>query len=326
MKDQYKREINYLRISVTDLCNFRCKYCMPHEGIEKLSHHDILSLEEILQVVKASVSLGINKIRITGGEPLIRKNIVTLIKEIKLIEGIREIAMTTNGYLLDTYLDDLILAGLDRVNISLDTLNQAKFEMITRGGDFNKVYQGLMHAIQSKIKKVKLNVVLIGGFNNDEIEDFVELTKKYPIDVRFIELMSIGEAANWAQENFLRVDEVLKVLPELGEVTNKSKQSPATLYTLPGAIGNVGLIRPMTCKFCENCNRIRLTADGHIKSCLHSNELVDVKQILREANMTRTQKDKNLAQLLEDTIWNKPKEHHLEDGEISKRNMVQIGG
>ncbi len=202
MKDLYGREINYLRISVTDLCNLRCQYCMPQSGVCKLEHKDVLTIEEFYEIASAFVSLGVKKIRITGGEPLVKSGIVELVEKISSL-GIEDLAMTTNGLLLPKYAEDLKKAGLNRVNISLDTLNPKKYSEITRGGDILKVLEGIEKAKEIGLTPIKINTVLIGGFNTDEIKNFVYITKEEDIDVRFIELMPIGEASDWAKEKFV---------------------------------------------------------------------------------------------------------------------------
>lgn len=318
MIDSYGRNINYLRISITDLCNLRCKYCMPEKGIEKIPHNEILRLEEIEELARVFVSLGVNKIRITGGEPLIRKGILNLIENIGKIEGLKDFAMTTNGIFLKKYARDLKNAGLNRVNISLDTLNEEKYRDITKGGDIKEVLKGIEEAKKVGLTPIKLNVVLIGGLNEDEIEDFVDLTKNEDIDVRFIELMPIGQAKDWSLDKFISNKIVLEKVKELKEITKEDISSPAKYYKLPNSKGKVGLINPISCKFCDNCNRIRLTADGKIKTCLHSNEEIDLRTPLR--------KGEDLRKIITDVVINKPKEHNLEKGEYIERNMTTIGG
>ncbi len=319
MKDRYERKIEYLRVSVTDRCNLRCRYCMPKEGIEdKKPHRDILTLEEIYEIVKASTLLGIKKVRITGGEPLTRKGIPGLIKKISQLNSIKDIAMTTNGILLKTYARELKEAGLSRVNISLDTMNEEKYKYITRFGSLKDVLDGINESKKAGLLPIKINTVLIGGFNDDEIEDFVNLTINEDIHVRFIELMPIGQAANWAKENFAPNTLVLDKFASLKPIPREDKSSPAEYYKLPGARGTVGLINPISHQFCGNCNRIRLTADGKIKPCLHSDRELDVKEALRSGE--------DITKIIESSIWVKPKMHHLNEGESIKRDMMRIGG
>ncbi|QEK11570.1 GTP 3',8-cyclase MoaA [Crassaminicella thermophila] len=321
MKDPFGRSINYLRVSVTDLCNLRCKYCMPKEGVYKRKHEQILSIEEIFKVVKASVNLGIEKVRITGGEPLVRKGMIHLIEKISNLEEIKDVALTTNGTLLKKYAKDLKHAGLKRVNISLDTLKAEKYSEITRGGRLGDVLEGIEEAKKIGLFPVKLNVVVIGGFNDDEIMDFVNLTIKENIEVRFIELMPIGQASKWAKSKFLSNDVLKYQLKDLIPVYEGDKSSPAQYFKFADAKGKVGFINPISHHFCKYCNRIRLTADGRLKPCLHSNKEIDLKSILR-------QKNGNLEDMIKIAIYKKPKEHKLneKDHQPIIRDMVRIGG
>ena len=318
MIDSFGRKINYLRISLTDRCNLRCKYCMPKGGITHIiSHDEILSLEEVYELIESFVELGIDKIRFTGGEPLVRKNILELIKKTSKLKGIKDISLTTNGQLLKGMAKDLKEAGLNRVNISLDTLNPDKFTEITRGGNLNSVLEAIEEAIKVGLTPIKINTVLMGGFNENEIRDLVELTKR-GIDVRFIELMPIGEAVGFAKDKFISNDIILKTISELQTVEREDISSPATYYKLPGASGKVGIINPISCKFCGNCNRIRLTSTGQLKLCLHSNREIDLKSALRNKE--------DIKQIIKDSILTKEESHHLEDEEYTSRNMNQIGG
>lgn len=319
MKDSFNREINYLRISLTDRCNLRCKYCMPEKGLDnKLRHEDILTLEEIYKLIEVFTSLGINKIRFTGGEPLVRQGIVDLIKRTSKLEVIKELTMTTNGMLLKDNIHNLKEAGLNRLNISLDTLNAEKYKDITRGGDIRKVLDGIKEAQKLGLTPIKINVVLIGGFNDDEIKDFVNLTMDNEIDVRFIELMPIGEASDFSKEKFISNNLVLESTEGLKLIKTNDISSPAIYYGLDGAKGRVGLINPITCKFCKDCNRIRLTSTGKLKLCLHSDREIDLRGPLR--------KGEDLKVIISDAILTKEEEHHLEDKNYIKRNMNQIGG
>ncbi|CAB1250052.1 GTP 3',8-cyclase MoaA [Clostridium sp. MT-14] len=318
MIDSYERNINYLRISVTDLCNLRCRYCMPEKGITKIQHDQILRLEEIYKLAKIFVSLGIKKIRITGGEPLIRKGIINLIENIGKLNKIKDFAMTTNGILLKKYAGNLKNAGLNRVNVSLDTLDQKKYYDVTRGGCLKDVFEGIEEARKVGLAPIKLNTVLISGFNDSEIESFVNLTKYEKIDVRFIELMPIGRTKDWSLNKFISNKTVLEKVKELKKIERKDVSSPAEYYKLPDGKGRVGLISPVSHKFCRNCNRVRLTADGKLKDCLLSDYEIDLKSALRNGG--------NLKKIIIDSINNKPKEHNLEKGEYVKRNMTAIGG
>lgn len=318
MKDSFGRKINYLRISLTDRCNLRCKYCMPECGIDKLTHDDILSLEEVYEITKSFVSLGVDKIRFTGGEPLARKGLVELISKVSKLEGVKDIGMTTNGILLKKYARDLKKAGLDRVNLSLDSLDPDSYREITRGGNIEDFWAGIEEARRVGLTPIKINTVLIGGFNDSEIEDLVNLTKDEKIDLRFIELMPIGQAASWAKEKFISNDTILKKVKDLVPVEREDLSSPATYYKLPGAKGRVGIINPITCKFCDNCNRVRLTSEGLLKLCLHSNKEIDLKKALRSGE--------DIKSLILKSVLKKEESHHLEEGEYIDKNMNQIGG
>lgn len=319
MLDKNGRKINYIRVSVTDRCNLRCIYCMPKDGINKKEHHEIIRFEDILKILKASAFLGINKVRFTGGEPLVVKDIDRLISETSKIQGIEDIAITTNGIILNTMVDDLKKAGLKRVNISLDTLKEEKFKNITRGGNILEVFQAINKCINLGIKPVKINVVLIKGINDDEVRDFIYLTKDAPVNVRFIELMPIGEGINYYDTGFISSEEVLSRYDELVPINN-NVSSTARLFKLPNSKGTVGFISPLSCKFCSSCNRIRLTSSGTIKPCLHSDTEYDLKRYLDN--------EINLISELKNIIYNKPAQHNLENDRRSKsrRDMFEIGG
>ena len=313
MKDRFGRNITYLRISVTDLCNLRCKYCMPESGVKSLCHSDILSIEEIIEIVKIASKNGIKKIRLTGGEPLVRRGFINLCKQISKIDEIEDIAITTNGVYLKDMADELFENKVRRINFSLDTLIKEKYNDITRRNDFDKTMESLFYAIKKGFK-VKINVVLIGGFNDDEIQDFVNLANKYDLEVRFIELMQIGETANWSKDKFVSNKIVLEKVPELefDEVSGVAK-----IYKIKGQKGRIGLISPISCSFCEDCNRIRLTSDGKLKPCLHSRDEINLKGLSGE----------ELEEVFKRGIFEKPEKHHLEDGKSeSARDMNKIGG
>lgn len=320
MIDNCGRKINYLRVSVTDLCNLRCKYCMPEEGVVQKTHNEILSLEEIYQIIECSSKLGIDKIRITGGEPLVRKGVTNLIERISKIEAIKDIAITTNGVLLSKYADDLKKAGVKRVNISLDTLDDKKFKEITRCGKLSDVLKGIEVALKVGLTPIKINTVLIGGFNDDEIEKLTDLTIDNEIDVRFIELMPIGHASKWSKEKFISNEIILDKIPGLISLPQEPGVT-AKHYKIPNAKGKIGLISPISHEFCSACNRIRLTSDGKIKPCLHSDKEIDLKHIIRN--------DKSkLKETLENAILAKPNRHHINDeGYVPiERDMNNIGG
>lgn len=315
MKDSFGRTIRYLRISVTDLCNYRCRYCMGEDGVEKCAHGDLLTFEEIARIAAAAVRLGVDKIRLTGGEPLVRRGILELCRMLRAIPGLSELTMTTNGSLLPRYAAGLRAAGVDRLNISLDTLDPDRFRAVTRVGALADVLAGLDAAERAGFTGTKLNVVLIGGFNDDEIPAFVELTKERDLSVRFIELMPIGCAAGWDAEQFISADAVLSAVPALERI---GTQGVATLCRVPGYRGTVGLIPPMSAKFCAGCDRIRLTADGKLKPCLHSAEELPLRGLHGDA----------LERAIADAILHKPKEHTMDAAHPSRaaRSMFAIGG
>ncbi|MGI6484786.1 MAG: GTP 3',8-cyclase MoaA [Thermoanaerobacterales bacterium] len=322
MRDAIGRDINYLRISITDRCNFRCIYCMPEEGVPDKSHSDILRLEEIIQFVKAVLPLGINKIRITGGEPLVRKGVVDFISNVKSIGGIGDLSMTTNASLLSPIARDLKSAGLDRVNISLDSLRSERFKMITRRDMLSDVFEGIDSAIKADLTPVKVNCVVMRGFNDDEIGDFVNLTRDYPVYVRFIELMPLGESV--LDERFVSVEEIKQHIDlELEETNVSAGAGPARYYKVRGAAGAVGFITPISKHFCSSCNRVRLTADGKLKPCLESDIEIDIKNALRE-----NKGKKELQRLFKEALMCKPVCHHMNSHKTAEhtRMMWQIGG
>ena len=317
MIDRLGRNITYMRISVTELCNLRCRYCMPEDGVCKKSHFEMLTEDEIIQAVQAGASLGITKLRITGGEPLVKKNILSICERSAAVEGIKEVCLTTNGVLLPQLAVPLKEAGVKRLNISLDTMNPEKYSYITRIGTMDRALAGLEAALSAGFEKIKLNAVLIGGFNDDEIRDLVNLTRQYPVDMRFIEMMPMYDSGDFDQKAFIPYTRVLEEVPELSPVEQDG--GVAKLYRLPDGQGNVGLISPVSAHFCSTCNRLRLTADGKLKPCLHSGDEYSIKGLDYEG----------MRQMMKDAIWNKPSWH----GELSAknrskagRNMNQIGG
>lgn len=318
MKDNYGREISYLRLSVTELCNLRCRYCMPEEGVCQKQHMDMLTEEEMVLAVKAAASLGIRKVRITGGEPLVKKNIVSICEKAYQTDGIEEVCLTTNGILLPEYAKPLREVGVSRINISLDTLNREKYKYITRRDDFDHVIAGLEAALEAGFDRIKLNTVLIGGFNDDEIVDLANLTYQYPVDVRFIELMPMWDSTEFGPAAYVPCSAVLDALPEATPVKTFDK-GVAKLYRLPDAQGKIGLISPISSHFCEKCNRIRLTADGKLKPCLHSSQEYSIKGMDYEG----------MVEVLKETILAKPSSHvplSAEEFSEAGRSMNQIGG
>lgn len=317
MIDKLGRDITYLRISLTDKCNLRCRYCMPEEGVCKRAHHEMMNEDEVVTAVEVAAALGIHKIRLTGGEPLVKRNIVSICRRVAAVEGIKEVCLTTNGILLPKLGKQLREAGVNRLNLSLDTLNPEKYAYITRIGQLEHFREGLRAALEAGFDKVKINAVLIGGFNDDEIEDLAKLTMEYPVDMRFIELMPIQDHDEFGESAYVPYSRVLEKLPEAVPVPKDG--GVAKLYRLPGAKGNIGLISPISAHFCSECNRLRLTADGKLKPCLHSADEYSIKG-LDKAGMRA---------VFEEAIRNKPAWHgDLDAVNRSKagRNMNEIGG
>jgi len=315
MKDGFKREIDYLRISVTDRCNLRCLYCMP-EGIQnKKDHSEIMRDEEIIDVVEESVKIGITKIRITGGEPLLRKGIYNLISKINNVEGIKEITITTNAILLVGNVKKLKEAGVSRVNFSLDTLDSEKFKFISNTTLTLDYVALIEELIEYDMKPIKINAVLLKGFNDSEIPGFIELANKYDISIRLIELMTIGHLSFDYDKYYISKDDILKRYPELK--FNK-KDNVSEYYKVDGNKGFIGFINPISHKFCSDCNRIRLTADGHLKPCLHNNSEIMIKEVEGEL----------LLEKLKEAIKSKPVSHKLDESKDNRsdRSMNKIGG
>ena len=317
MIDRLGRDITYLRISVTDKCNLRCRYCMPEEGVCKKSHADMLTEDEIIMAVEAAAELGIRKIRITGGEPLVKKNIVSICRRAAAVEGIEEVCLTTNGLMLPQLAPALKEAGVKRINLSLDTLDEEKYAYITRIGKLEAFRAGLDAAFAAGFEKIKVNAVLIGGFNDNEIEALANLTREYPLDMRFIELMPILDSDEFGETAYVPYSKVLEVLPEAVAVPDDG--GVAKLYRLPGAKGNLGLISPVSAHFCGACNRMRLTADGKLKPCLHAADEYTIKGLSFQ----------EMKAVMETAIWNKPSWHGDLDAlhrSQAGRNMNEIGG
>ncbi len=317
MLDTFNRPITYLRVSVTDLCNQRCRYCMPEVGVCKRSREEMLTEDEMIRAIETAASLGIKKVRITGGEPLVKPNIVRICERTAAVEGINEVCVTTNGVRLLELAKPLRAAGVSRINISLDTLIEDKFSYITRRNYFNDVMTGIEAAFCAGFEKIKLNCVLIGGFNDDEIADFVAITKEHPIDVRFIELMPMYDSGDFGEAAYLPISAVTERVPEL--VPLAADGGVARRFALPGAKGEVGLISPLTDHFCDTCNRIRLTADGKLKPCLHSPIEIPIKSL----------DDAAMKDAFAEAITRKPAHHPLLSNEHRSeagRNMNQIGG
>jgi len=340
--DSFGRRIDYLRISITDRCNLRCVYCMPPEGVEWRAHDEILTFEEIERFAAAAVSEGISKIRLTGGEPLVRSGVVDHVRRLRAITGLESIALTTNGQLLRRYAAELKEAGLERVNISLDTLDPDVYREVTRGGELDKVLDGIEAAFEVGMHPVKLNVVVVRRLHQD-LMTFARMTVDRPLHVRFIEYMPVGgmtgenevscgdtSTSIWTADDEVPSDEILAILREgaraqgLGELLPVEKGDapggwgPATYYRLEGAKGTLGVISPLSHHFCGECNRLRLTADGNLRPCLFSDTEIDVREALRSGTSA------DVHRIICEALAAKPESHHMRVG--THRSMSQIGG
>jgi len=325
--DPFGRTITYLRISVTDRCNLRCVYCMPPEGVPWQPHEAIMRYEEIVQVVRAAAAEGIREVRLTGGEPLVRKDLHDLVRMIVAIPGVEDVSLTTNGILLAGQVERLAAAGLHRVNISLDTLDAEQFRRITRGGELEKVWQGIAAAETQGISPIKLNMVVLRGVNDDEIERMASLTLEHAWQVRFIELMPIKNQAPWGpgfpapEEMFFPMGEVRMRLEAMGlqPTAPGIGSGPAEDFQLPGAKGIIGFINPLSKAFCQRCNRLRLTADGHLRPCLLSDGEIPLLPVLRRGE--------DILPLIRQAVAAKPLGHELDQQHVPVgRCMMQIGG
>lgn len=320
--DSSQRPINYLRISVTDRCNLRCIYCMPPEGVDHLLHEDVMRYEEIFRVAQAAAALGMNRLRLTGGEPLVRAHLTRLVEMLSNIEGIDDISMTTNGVLLRQHADTLKAAGLDRVNISLDSLDRERYRQITRHDRFADVLDGLAAAQDAGLDPVKVNMVVIRGVNDDEVLGLARRTIEDGWNVRFIEQMPIGEGKKLS---FVPTSEVMERLHTLGELEPclpKRGNGPAKYFRFSGASGTIGFISPITEHICFNCNRMRLTVDGKLRPCLMSDDEVDLRGALRGGASIE-----ELKGLIQQAVTRKPRGHRLNEGvSPTGRTMSQVGG
>ncbi len=322
MVDNFGRKINYLRLSVTDRCNLRCSYCMPAHGIKKLDHCDILSYEQLHRVATAAVGIGVEKIRITGGEPLVRKGIVDFLAELKRIPGLKKLVLTTNGVFLEEMAEGLRRAGVESINMSLDSLRPEVFARITRGGDLQRVLAGLAAAERAGFEYLKINMVVMRGINDDELFDFAALTLDKPINVRFIEYMPTLRDKNW-ESLMVPGDELLSRLSgryDLQQVSPEALDGPARYYQVPGAAGKIGFITPISGHFCQKCNRLRVTSSGMLKSCLFDEGGVSLRPCLERGT------DADLLELLRQVEGRKQYKHTLVDSVSDTYNMSQIGG
>jgi GTP 3',8-cyclase len=324
--DHYERRLNYLRISITDRCNLQCLYCMPPDGLEKLKHKDILTYEEILRLARIAVGLGVDKIRLTGGEPLVRKDFPLLLPELMFIPGLKDVSITTNGIYLKEHLENIRSAGVKRINISLDSLKRERYRQITGFDGFNRVREAIQLAHKMDFHPIKINMVVLKGINDDEVADFARLSVRYPFHVRFIEYMPSGlflhnEPLHYVSNTVIR--ERLEATDPLIQLPRKAIDGPTVRYRFEGAQGEIGFISPRTHHFCQVCNRLRLTAKGHLRPCLLSDQELDLKGPMR-AGAT----DRDLEKIFVEATDHKPRAHHLnsEDEMSLEGRMSAIGG
>lgn len=323
--DPYNRHLNYLRISITDRCNLKCIYCVPRDLIPRLSHDDILTYEEILRLVRIGIKLGISKIRVTGGEPLVRKGVYGFLADLSGLDGLADLSLTTNGVSLKANLKKIKAAGIKRINISLDTLNRAKFERITGFNLFDQVWQGIETAMEMGFHPIKLNIVALNGINDDELTDMARLSFEYPLHIRFIEYMPIGES-QIGNGPLLLAPEIKKRISVLGSlmpVANTIEDGPAQRYHFEGAAGEIGFIHALSHHFCDRCNRLRLTARGRLRPCLLSGHHEDVKEVMRTGGT-----DEELMEVFFKAVRHKPSDHNLAIQNPSRvcGQMSSIGG
>lgn len=334
LTDMFARTISYLRLSLTDRCNLRCMYCVTeeeHNGhLVKLGHHELLTYEELLRIIRVAVEMGITKLRLTGGEPLVRQNIMHFINSLAAIDGLDDIRITTNGVLLEKYAGALVDAGVTKVNISLDTLQPKRFAEITGVDRFAQVWRGIEKALAVGFSPVKLNMVVMRDINDDELPDFARLSREMPLQVRFIEFMPIGTSTRWNKDTYIPSDEIMERFSQYGELLpleKKQADGPAKVFKLGAdAMGSLGFISPISHHFCDRCNRLRLTSEGRLRSCLLHDEETDLREILRAGCS-----DAEIREALLTAIHNKPKGHQMaerlkkEGGDCHGR-MSRIGG
>lgn len=318
--DSLGRHIHYLRVAITDRCNFRCQYCMPSSGVKWMEHDDILQYEELLRIIKAFACLGIDKVRITGGEPLLRKGLIPFLYQVTAISGIKEVAITTNGSRLEEYALLLKQAGVRRINVSLDTLVRERFQQITGQDGLHQVLAGIKKAWEVGFASIKINMVVMKDFNSDELADFVNLAMNNPYQIRFIEYMPFNAERKYLFPAAKMKQQLLaagfnQMIPEI------SNSSPAQLYRFSQSQGSIGFITPISQHFCSSCNRIRLTPDGNLKPCLLSNKEYSLRELLR-AGIS----DQELLKRIRQVVWNKPKQQDLKKKKGNERSMHCIGG
>ena len=323
MRDQYNRNIEYLRISVTDRCNLRCRYCMPEDGVKWMPHDSILSFEETLRLIRISTELGFRRFRITGGEPLVRKGILGFLRESANTPGVEDLMITTNGILLPQMAEDLKAAGVQRVNISLDTMNSDRFRHITRGGDVSAVKEGVFRSLDVGLDPVKINVVVVRGVNTDELADFAGLARDYPLHIRFIELMPIGVSSGKRKDFFsiMEMKEALGLREDM-PAPDVLGFGPAEYVRPEGFQGSLGFISALSRHFCDTCNRVRLTADGKLRTCLHNKKEADLRAAVRDGSS-----DEEIKDQMTRAIRQKPAGHSMNSEALQGlRIMSQIGG
>ncbi len=334
LTDLFSRTISYLRLSLTDRCNLKCMYCVSREEQEegpcKLAHDALLTYEELLRVVRVAVEMGISKLRLTGGEPLVRRDIMTFIRQLAEIGPLDDIRITTNGVLLEHFAAGLVAAGVTKVNISLDSLRRERFARITGVDCFDRVWRGIETALAAGFSPVKINMVVMRGVNDDELEDFAGLSLRMPLQVRFIEFMPIGVSSRWAADTYMATDEIMERIGRMGELVPLRRgraEGPARVYRLAGnPAGSLGFISPISHHFCDRCNRLRLTSEGMLRSCLLHDEEIDLRRVLR-AGCT----DEEIRETLVTAIRNKPRGHQMErrlgrHGGVCHGVMSRIGG
>ncbi len=323
--DRFNRNLNYLRISITDRCNLKCLYCVPRDLIPKLPHHEVLSYEEILRIVRVSIGLGISKVRVTGGEPLVRKGVYHFLKQLAGIEELLDISLTTNGVLLKDNIHRIKSAGIKRINISIDTLNREKFKQITGYDFFGQVWEGIELAQLTGFYPIKINVVPVKGINDDELVDIARLSMTHPFHIRFIEYMPMG-SSHMDIDRHLLAPEIKKHIEQLGElvpVDRSTHDGPAERFKFESGRGEIGFIRPISRHFCQTCNRLRLTASGQLRPCLMHDKQEDLKSIIRKGCS-----DRELAEVFLEAVRHKPLEHKLltDHNAGSAVQMCAIGG
>ncbi|AEB08086.1 GTP 3',8-cyclase MoaA [Desulfobacca acetoxidans] len=326
LRDECHRQITYLRLSITDRCNLRCFYCSPVQDLIKLPHADILRYEELLHLSRLSLRLGFNKIRVTGGEPLIRLGVENFLASLIQLPDSPEICLTTNGVLLAEKAAGLWQSGLRRLNISLDSLQRQRFARITGSDLLSRVWEGIQTVQALGFSPIKINCVVLRGLNDDEILDFARLSLEYPWHIRFIEFMPIGQLSRWRQDYYVSADDMRLQLLQLGqleEIPSEANAGPAQRFRYPGAPGEIGLISPLSHHFCHLCNRLRLTADGRLRPCLLGDAEIDLKAPLRAGA-----DDDTLQELIRQAVRIKPVQHHMDRDFLTpcRRSMTSIGG